>query len=137
MLLAMTKPPLAERTKAIRVAAGYGGPRQQAAFARLLRIKPPSLWAIENGETLELQHDTIAGYLRIGANPEYLFDGRGQPMLGKIERRLRNQTTLSMMEELDDDEHAVVDDLIKGMIRRKKKTSPNDPFKVDPPKDEE
>jgi transcriptional regulator with XRE-family HTH domain len=131
----MAKPTLAERALRIRKAAGYGEPRRQAEFARLLGIKPPSLHSIENGETLNLQQATIEGYLRIGASPDYLFNGRGEPMLGNIERRLRNQTTLSMMDELDDDEHAVIDNMIKVMIRKKGKPSPNDPYLEDPPKD--
>lgn len=51
----------------------------------------------------------------------------------EIERQLRNDTLLSSIQELDDNEVGLVEDLIKGIIRRKKGSSPNDPFKSDPP----
>jgi hypothetical protein len=124
---------LAERVKAVRIAAGYGDDRQAADFARLIGIRPPSLHNLESGATLSLGKSLI-GLLKIGASLKFLREGIGEPMEERnIERQLRNDTLTSSINELSDDEVGIVEDLVKGMIRRKKGSSPNDPFKQDPP----
>lgn len=131
----MAVPSLAQRLKRIREAAGYGEPRRRAEFARKLGIKPPSLHDLESGASLELGSKSWKGYVKIGANPEYLRTGRGAPMLFKdIEKHLRAQTLLSMMEELDEKELEAVESTIKLFLRGKPGSSENDPFKQDPPK---
>ncbi len=98
-------------------------------------ITPPSLHDIESGKTQSLGAKSLAGYLKIGANLTYLLEGKGEPMQKKeIEHQLKAQTLLSMIGELDETETDIVSDLVKGMIRRKTGSSPNDPFKKDPPK---
>lgn len=120
----------------IRREAGYGDERRRAEFARLLGIKPPSLHDIESGETKTLNEKTIKGYLKIGANLEYLLTGRGAPMRKQdVERQLKDETLISMLDELDEGDKDAVTDLVKGMIRRKGKPSKQDPFLQDPPKD--
>ena len=136
-LEAMPPKSLAERVKEVRVAAGYGGDRQAAAFAKLIGIKPPSLHALESGETKALGTQTLLGLLRIGANWRFVMEGRGEPMQQKkaIEHILKSETLMSMLEELDEGETEMVYDVVKGIIRRKAGSSPNDPWKKDPPKD--
>lgn len=124
---------LAERVRQIRMLKGYGDKRQAAEFARLIGIKPASLHDIESGETQRLGK-ALVGLLKIGASLKYLQDGIGEPMEEKaFERQLRNDTLVSSIGELDDAEVGIVEDLVKGIIRRKKVSSPNDPFKKDAP----
>lgn len=126
---------LAERMLAIRTAAGFGERGQAAAFAKLIGIKPPSLHDIESGKTSSLSAQTLLGLLRIGVSAKYIDEGRGEPMQKKeIEHQLKVDAVRSMMSELTEAETDIVADLVKGMIRRKPGTSPNDPFKKDPPK---
>jgi transcriptional regulator with XRE-family HTH domain len=125
---------LAERALRIREAAGYGDERQAAEFARLLGIKPPSLHDIESGKTTTLREKSIRGYLRIGANLEFLLTGKGDPMRkSEIERRLRDETLVSMIEDLTEDNKTRIVDVIRALIRAQPGTSKNDPFKRDPP----
>ena len=129
----MKKPALAERLLRIRTEAGYGGDRQRAEFARKLGISPPSLADLESGETKDVGK-SLKGYLEIGANPSYILHGRGLPMLFKnIESHLKAQTLVSMMAELDESQQKTVEDVIKALLRTKPGSSPNDPFKTDPP----
>lgn len=125
---------LAEKMVAIRLAAGYGGDRMQAAFAKKIGIRPPSLHAIENGRTTTLGAETLIALLQIGVNLRFITEGKGEPMQEKeIEQQLRDDALRNMIGELDEGEKDAVTDLVKGMIRRKKGSSPNDPFKQDPP----
>lgn len=127
---------LAERIREVRAAAGYGGERQAAAFAKLIGVKPPSLHALESGSTTTLGTKTLLGLLKIGASWRFLAEGKGEPMQQKktIEHTLKNETLMSMLDELDEGETEMLYDIVKGMIRRKAGSSPNDPFKTDPPK---
>lgn len=126
---------LAERMREIRAAAGFGGPRQAAAFAKLVGIKPPSLHDIESGKTSSFSAQTVIGLLKIGVSPRYISEGKGSPMQKKeIEHQLQSDTLMSMIGELDESETEMVADVVKGLIRRKGGSSPNDPFKKDPPK---
>lgn len=133
-LLAMPKT-LAEKMVAIRHACGFGDDRQAAAFARKIGIKPPSLHDIESGNTLSLGAKTIVGLIRLGVRLRYIETGRGSIMQSKrgIEHQLKVDSLESMIGELDEGETDVVTDVVKSMIRRKKGSSPNDPFKRDPP----
>jgi transcriptional regulator with XRE-family HTH domain len=124
----------AERLIRIREAAGYGGPRQAANFARKIGITPPSLSDLESGKTKTLGK-SLSGYIRIGANIEYVEKGKGPPMLLKnIERNIENSTLISMIDEMNDDQRKIVFDVAKGLLRVKEGPSKNDPFKIDAPK---
>jgi transcriptional regulator with XRE-family HTH domain len=132
-LLGMPKTTQAERLLRVREAAGFGGPRNAAKFARKIGIAPASLHDLESGETRNLGK-SLQGYLKIGANPAYIFDGKGLPLLRDIEKSLHVQTLVSMMMELDDDQQRVVEELIKTFIRSSDRSSPNDPYKEDVPR---
>lgn len=136
MLLGMATTALSRRLVRIRQEAGYGDPRSAAKFARLLGISAPSLHDLESGESKSLGK-SLPGYLRIGANPLYIFDGKGMPMLKNIEKTLRAQTLVSQMLELEDVDMETVERMVKAFIRAKPGPSPNDPFKEDPPRDGE
>ncbi len=124
---------LAQRVKRIRELKGYGGDRQAAEFARLIGIRPASLHNLESGRTLNLGK-ALAGLLKIGASLRYLQTGVGKPMEEQeFERLAKDEALHSMIDELDEHEKQSVEDLVKGYIRRKKGSSPNDPFKLDPP----
>jgi len=71
---------LAERLQIVREAFGFGGHRQQSAFARKLGIGHTSLNQLESGASKRLGR-SIEAYLRIGANPEFLLFGKGPPVL--------------------------------------------------------
>jgi len=131
MLLRMSTLP--ERLRRIREAAGYGGERQAAEFARRIGIKPPSLHALESGDSKSLGR-SLPGYISIGANPNYILHGKGPLMLKDIEKSLRAQTLVSMMLELEEKELDTVEDIVKAYIRAKPGGSGNDPYKKDPPK---
>lgn len=126
---------LAERLKEVRKAAGYGGPRRAAAFARKLGIKPPSLHDLESGKSSKLG-DSLPGYIRIGANPLYILDGKGPKMLRDIERTLRAQSMVSELLELEERQVAMIEEMIHTLIRARPQPSINDPYKQDPPKDD-
>lgn len=132
-LLGVPKPDLAERLKNVRDAAGYGGPRQASAFAREIGITPPALHDLESGRSRDVKK-SLKGYIEIGANPDYILNGRGVPVFKDVEKRLRAQTLLSMMMDLDDEQQAAVEGVIKGFIRSNPENSANDPFRIDPPK---
>lgn len=138
-MLGMTKPvlpPLAQRMIAIRHAFGFADDeRRKAEFARLIGIKPPSLHGIESGETKSWGAKTIIGLIRLGVNLRYIEEGKGEMRHTNrgIEHQLKHETLGSMLDELDEGETDIVTDMVKAMIRRKKKPSPNDPFKLDPP----
>lgn len=135
-LLGVATKSLADRLLRIRREAGYGDERRAAEFARKIGIKPPSLHDLESGETKALGGKSLQGYLRIGANPEFIRSGRGPAMLFKdIERKLRLETLMSMFDELDEPQQKTVEDVIKGFLRSRPGSSENDPFKVDPPRD--
>jgi transcriptional regulator with XRE-family HTH domain len=135
MLFGMATLTLAERLLRVRKAAGYGEDRRAAEFARLIGIKPPSLHDLESGETKSLGGKSLQGYVRIGANPEFIRTGRGPAMLFKdIERKLRLETLMSMFDELDANQQQTVEEVVKGFLRAKPGSSENDPFKFDPPK---
>jgi len=134
ILFAVPTLTLAERLVRVRREAGYGEPGKKAEFARKLGISPPSLHQLENGESLELGPKSWKGYIKVGANPEFLRTGRGPAMLLKdIEKHLHAQTLLSMMSELDEHQQQAVEDVIKAFLRGKPGSSGNDPFKTDPP----
>jgi hypothetical protein len=135
MLLGMATTPLSKRCLRVRVAAGFGDERKAAEFARLIGIKPSSLHDIESGETKELGGKSLAGYIKIGANPQYLLYDKGLPMLKNIEKTLRAQTLVSQMLELEEIDMETVERMVKAFIRAKPGGSPNDPFKEDPPRD--
>lgn len=132
MLLGMATTVLGKRLRRIRQDAGYGDERSAAKFARLIGISPPSLHGLESGKSKSLGK-SLPGYLKVGANPQYIFDGKGTPMLKNIEKNLRAQTLVSMMTELEDVEMETIERMIKAFIRAKPGGSENDPFKVDPP----
>lgn len=133
-LLGVATKTLAERMIAIRTAAGFGERGQAAAFAKRIGISPPSLHDIESGKTSTLSARTIVGLLKIGVSLRYLDEGKGDPMQKKeIEHQLKADTLTSMIEELNEAETDIVVDLVRGIIRRKGGSSPNDPFKKDPP----
>lgn len=120
---------------AIRAAAGYGERGQAASFAKLIGISPPSLHDIESGKTSTLSARTIVGLLKLGVNLKFLDEGKGEPMQRRdIEQQLKADTLISMLGELNESETDLVADLVKSIIRRKDGSSPNDPFKRDPPK---
>lgn len=120
---------------AIRAAAGYGERGQAASFAKLIGISPPSLHDIESGKTSTLSARTIVGLLKLGVNLKFLDEGKGEPMQKRdIEQQLKTDTLVSMIGELNENETDLVADLVKSIIRRKEGSSPNDPFKKDPPK---
>ena len=120
---------------AVRAAAGFGDRGQAAAFAKLIGISPPSLHDIESGKTGTLSARTIVGLLKIGVNLRFIDEGKGEPMQKKeIEHQLATDTLVSMIAELNVSETELVADLVRGIIRRKDGSSPNDPFKKDPPK---
>lgn len=135
MLLGMPKTTLAQRLLKVREAAGYGGERKAAEFARRIGITPPSLHDLESGKTIRLGGKSLEGYIKVGANPAYLFDGKGLPMLRDLEKNLHVQTLVSMLMELDEQQQKLVEEMIKQFIRRNPASSANDPFKIDPPRD--
>jgi transcriptional regulator with XRE-family HTH domain len=124
---------LGKRLYRVRAAAGYGGERKAAEFARRLGITPASLHDLESGKSRQLGGKAWQGYISVGANPHYIIHGNGLPMLKNIEKNLRAQTLVSMMLELEDREIDTVEDIVKAYIRAKPGASPNDPFKEDPP----
>lgn len=137
ILLGMPPTALARRLIRIREAAGFGGDRMKAKFARKIGITPPSLADLESGETKELGAKSLIGYLLAGANLKYIQDGKGVPVFKDIERNLRAQTILSQMMELEESELSSVESIVKAYIRAKPGGSENDPFKRDPPKENE
>lgn len=132
----MASTTLAERLVRIRRAAGYGEERKAAEFARKLGIRAPSLHDLESGESKSLSGKSLQGYLKVGANPAYIFEGKGLPMLKNIERNLQAQTLVSQILELDSDEIETLEHMVKAFIRAKPGHSGNDPFKQDPPKED-
>lgn len=135
ILVGMPTTVLGKRLRRIREAAGFGGERKAAEFARKIGISPASLHDLESGESKSLGSKSLLGYLRLGANVQYIHEGKGVPVFKDIEKNLRAQTILSMMIELEDRELDSVESIVRAYIRAKPGGSPNDPFKEDPPKD--
>ena len=134
MLIAMPTTTLAERLLRVREEAGYGGQGQAATFARLIGVAPASLHDLESGKTRAVGK-SLPGYIKIGANPTFILHGKGLPMLFRdIEKNLHAQTLISMVLELKDDQRQIVEEVVKGFLRHNPGGSPNDPFKLDPPK---
>ena len=121
-----------ERVKEVREQLGL----KPVAFAKGLGISQPTLWDLENGETKKPSSETMQRMReRYGINPDYIMRGKGPKIVDDIERKLRVETLMSMIEEVDDEMRDTVEDMLKGWIRRKKGSSPNDPFKKDTPGD--
>jgi transcriptional regulator with XRE-family HTH domain len=133
MILGMATTALGRRLVQVRKEAGFGDQRQAAKFARLLGITPASLHDLESGKSKTLGGKSLLGYIRLGANAQFIFDGKGKPMLKNIEKTLRAQTLVSMMTELEDIDMETVERMVKAFIRAKPGPSENDPFKLDPP----
>lgn len=131
----MSKPTVAERAKRIREEAGYGGPRQMTAFAKKIGVTPASVHDLESGKSARFG-ESFKGYVRIGANPQYLEKGSGPVMLFRqIERKLETEELVGYFDDLDDDKRRTVIDLVKH-LRRSMGGAPDgkDPFREDPPK---
>lgn len=119
-----------ERVKEVREELGL----KPSAFAKGLGISQPTLWDIENGQTKKPSAETMQRMReRYGVNPDYIMRAKGPKLLDDIERKLKAETLWSMIGELDEGEQEMVEDVVKGIIRRKKASSPNDPFKKDAP----
>lgn len=115
---------LADRAKWVREQRGLN----QTAYAKRLGITQPSLSDIENGETKSLRGGTLVAYQRDGVNPEYLMKGKGVPFLDAIEQKLRDDSLHAMIADLDEDQKGVVEDLVRGMLRRRKGPNTHDPY---------
>lgn len=64
-----------ERIAALRERAGLSQP----ALAHLAGIKQPSLWAIENGKTIDVTARTLISLCRaLSTTLEYVWDGAGE-----------------------------------------------------------
>lgn len=112
----MPKTALSKRLFHIREVAGYA--ENRAAFARKLGISAPSLSDLESGETKSLGK-SLPGYIKLGANPHYIFYGKGLPMLKDIEKTLWAQTLLGMILQLDEGQIKTVEDVVKAMAHQK------------------
>ncbi len=123
-----------ERIREVRKGLGL----KPAEFARKIGVKPPSVSQLESGDSKAPAAETLLRMRDVGINPDYIMRGKGPKFLSpeEIEQTLRKQTLWSMLDELDADETGVVEDVVKGIIRRKKGSSPNDPFKKDAPGEE-
>jgi transcriptional regulator with XRE-family HTH domain len=105
---------LAERLIRIREAAGFGGPRQASSFARKLGISPASLHDLESGKTKNVEK-ALAGYLRIGAAPGFILEGRGEPL-----RENAEIAALAVkLAELEPEELAIIEAMIERLRLRK------------------
>lgn len=118
-----------ERIREAREAKGWS----QAELARRIRVRPPSVSQLESGDSGAPSSETLLRMRDAGINPDYIMRGKGPKLLGDIEKKLRADTLFSMLQEIDAEQQAVIEDMLRGMIRRKKGSSPNDPFKEDPP----
>lgn len=118
-----------ERIREAREAKGWS----QAELARRLKVKPPSVSQLESGDSGAPSSETLLRMRDAGINPDYIMRGKGPKLLEDIEKKLRADTLYSMFQEVDVEQQAVIEDMLRGMIRRKKGSSPNDPFKEDPP----
>lgn len=107
-----------------------------AEFAREIGIKQPTLWDLENGETKNPAAETLQRmHERYGINRDYIMRGRGPKILESIERKLENETLLSMLEEMEHSDREALLAMAKALHRKRGKPGPNDPFQTDPPKD--
>lgn len=120
---------IGERIRAAREAKGLS----QAELARRLGIRGPSLNNLESGESGKPSAETLLRMRDEGINPDYIMRGRGPKLLEAIERKLENETLMSMIDELDAAGRQAVLTMVKALRRNSGKPSGNDPFGFDPP----
>lgn len=121
---------IGDRIREAREAKGW----TKAELARQLKVEPPTISQLESGETKSPSSENLLRLRDLGINPDFIMRGKGPKLLEDIEKKLKTDTLMSMIGELDESEADMVADVVKGIIRRKGGGSPNDPFKTDPPK---
>lgn len=120
---------IGERITEVRQAKGW----TKAELARQLKVEPPTVSQLESGKTKAPSSENLLRMRDLGINPDYIMHGKGPKLLQDIETKLEVETLMSMLAEVDKEQRETVADMLRGMIRRKKGSSPNDPFKADPP----
>ncbi len=128
-MLGMTST-IGDRIRAAREAKGWN----KAELARKLKVKPPSVTQLESGDSGAPSSETLMAMRDVGISPDYIMRGKGPKLIEDIERRLADDTLVSMIRELEREDQEIVEDMVKVIIRRKRGSSPNDPFKTDPPR---
>jgi transcriptional regulator with XRE-family HTH domain len=92
----------------------------QAAYAREIGIEPPSLSAIESGDTVAPASETLLAIRDTGINPDFIMRGdRPRLLLSGGPRRRNQQTILGIMEDLDNVEQQVLVDMATALARKK------------------
>lgn len=99
-----------------------------AEFAKLLGIKPPTLWQLENGISKRPRADTLMAMREAGINPEYIMKNKGPILLSEFERTAREQAVVESMRQITEEERAQVENLIRLFRRNSGKPGADDPF---------
>lgn len=124
MMFGMATTVLGRRLYKVREAAGYGDRGRAAEFARLIGISPPSLHDLESGKTKSMAK-SLLGYIRIGANPHFLDNGRGAPMIKDIAKNVRVHALMSRVVELEDSEIDTVETIVAAFLSAKSRDGPD------------
>jgi transcriptional regulator with XRE-family HTH domain len=120
---------IGERIKEAREAKGW----KPADLARALKLSAASISQLESGKSGAPSADTLLKMRDKGLNPDYIMRAKGPRLLDDIEQRLKDDTLFSMIGEMTAEQKDMLSDVARGIIRRKKQPSPNDPYKADPP----
>lgn len=130
IFLGMPVSTIADRVAKAREALGLA----PADFAKLLGIKQPTLWQLENGKSKRPRADTLMAMAAAGINPDYIMKNKGPILLAEFERTADEQAIVESMRELADEERAQVRNLIRLFRRNSGKPGTDDPFLELPPK---
>lgn len=121
---------IAARIIAAREAKGLS----PAEFARLLGIKQPSLWGLENGETKRPSASTLLAMRDLGINPDYIMKNKGPILLAEAERSMREQSLVDMFRGMSEEARDELERQAKFLRRATGQPGSDDPFMKDPPK---
>lgn len=121
---------VAERIVAAREALDL----TQAAFARKLGIKQPSLSNLEDGKTKRPAASTLLAMRDAGINPDYIMKSKGPILLAEAERSMREQALVAMFRAMEPEAQDQYEALGKILRRGNQRPGLDDPFLSDAPK---
>lgn len=122
---------LSKRLLAVRRAAGFGGKRQAAEFARKIGISAASLHDLESGKSQDLGKSLQGYILGVGANPFFILQGKGAPVIKDVEKNLRAQTLMMLLLALDEKEIDTVENIVRAFIKAHPTVSAEPHFDVE------
>lgn len=119
---------IADRIVAAREAKGMN----QAEFAKLLGIKQPTLWQLENGVSKRPRSDTLMAMREAGISPEYIMKNKGPMLLSEFERSAREEALVGSFRRVTPAQQQLVEDMLQQFRRDSGTPGADDPFLTPP-----